>query len=350
MDYKGIDISQWQGNVDWQKVKQSGIQFAILRDGYGRTEDPRFRQYVTGATKAGMPIRGTYHFIYSLTEAQAIEEAECAVRFVKEAGLPDDTYIFCDFEYDTERYMRVHGVTPTKDLCTRLTRAFCKRIIERGYRTGIYLNQDYSTRMYTADIQKAFQLWLADYEDPEAFACLVRQYSSSGAVNGIAGNVDMDIWHGGKIVVTKARKPHIEYAVKTKHMGIMPFVKNGKSIGDDEIVGVAIKAVGGQVKYRVHTVSGRWLGEITGCDWDDYYNGWAGNGRDAIDAIQIYFQTDAAYTGGAYYACRYRVKPVDNSTYYSWVTDTNWEPFDGNGTSGAFGHPIKTVQIKLARV
>lgn len=349
MDYKGIDVSQWQGNIDWSKVKQSGIQFAILRDGYGRTEDPRFRQYVSGANKAGVPIRGTYHFIYSLTEAQAATEAECAVRFVKEAGLPTTTYIYCDFEYDTERYMRSHGVTPTKDLCTRLTKAFCEQVLAHGYRTGIYLNQDYSNRMYTQDIQKAFSLWLADYEGAEAFACLVRQYSSSGAVNGIAGNVDMDIWHGDT-VVPKPKKPHIEYAVRTKH-SILPFVKDGKSIGGvGEIVGIAIKATNGSVKYRVHTVAGRWLGEITGCNWNDYQNGWAGNGRDPIDGIQIYFKTDTAKTGGAYYACKYRSKACDNSKYYSWITDTNFEPYDGNGTSGAFGHPIGTVQIRLEKL
>ena len=349
MDFKGIDVSQWQGNINWQKVKQGGIQFAIIRDGYGRTEDPRFRQYVVEANKANMPIRGTYHFIYSVNEAQACGEAEHAVRFVKEAGLPNDTYIFCDFEYDTERYMRNQGVTPTKDLCTRMTKAFCERIMMHGYRTGIYLNQDYSTRMYTPDIQKAFSLWLADYEGAEAFACLVRQYSSSGAVNGIAGNVDMDIWHGADTVVKKSKKPHIEYAVRTKDI-IHPFVKDGKSIGNGEIVGITIKATGGRVKYRAHTVSGRWLGEITGCDWHDYRNGWAGNGKDPIDAIQIYFYTDTAYTGGAYYACKYRSKAIDNSKYYSWITDTNFEPFDGGGTSGAFGHPIKTVQIRLERI
>lgn len=351
MDYIGIDISQWQGNIDWRKVKQAGTQFVIIRDGYGTTQDPRFRAYVTGAKAAGLDIRGTYHFIYSLNETQARAEADKAVEFVSAAGLPQDAYIFCDFEYDTERFMKQYGVNPNKSLCTKITQVFCKRIEENGYKAGIYLNQDYANRMYTKEILSKYPLWLADYEGDEAFPCLVRQYSSHGAVSGISGNVDIDIWHSKSTTV--AKKPHIEYAVKTRNHGILPFVRDGRTAGkaNDSIVGIAIRAInGGRVKYRVHTTAGRWLGEITGCDWNDYYNGFAGNNKDSIDAIQIYYYTDTSETGGAYYTCKYRVKNCDADKYLSWITDTNFEPYDGNETAGAFGNPIAYTQIKLERV
>ena len=95
---KGIDISEFQGNVEFDKVKESGIQFVILRDGYGQMVDACFRNYVKNAQKAGLKISGVYHFSYALDVEQAKKEAEFCLKEVKEAGLPSDTIIFFDFE------------------------------------------------------------------------------------------------------------------------------------------------------------------------------------------------------------------------------------------------------------
>lgn len=352
MDYKGIDISQWQGSIIWRQVKQSGIQFVVIRDGYGRSEDPKFREYVAGAMAAGVKVLGTYHFIYSLNAREIIQEADQAVETVAAAGLPKSSYIFCDFEYDTERYMREHGVVPTKDLCTEMTRAFCERVKKHGYRTGFYLNQDYANRMYSQLIKHEHNLWLADYEGTEAFACMIRQYSSSGIVAGIAGNVDMDIWHNTETKPAPTKVPHIEYALKTRNHGILPFVKDWKKAekDNDSIVGIAIRATGGSVTYRVHVVGGGWLSRITGCDWNDFQNGYAGNDVDSIDAIQVYYKTDTSKTGGVYYAAEYQVRSFDKSTFYPSVVDTNWEQADGSKTAGTFRRPITEVRMKLIQL
>ena len=102
---KGIDISYWQGNVDFAKVKADGIQFAILREGYRQTVDSNFHTYVQGCKNAGIPVLGVYHFSYALNADQAKQEAVFCLDQVKKAGLGKDVIIFFDFEYDTIKGM-----------------------------------------------------------------------------------------------------------------------------------------------------------------------------------------------------------------------------------------------------
>lgn len=97
----GIDISYYQGNVDFAKVKQSGIDFVILKSSYRKATDTRFFEYVKKAMAAELPILGVYHFIYALDATQALEEAKYCVKQVEKSGLGKDTYIFADFEYDS---------------------------------------------------------------------------------------------------------------------------------------------------------------------------------------------------------------------------------------------------------
>ena len=96
---KGIDISYFQGNVDFNKVKADGIDFIIPRDGYGKsTKDSKFSQYVADAIKAGIEVPGIYHFSYALSEDDARNEARQAVKYAQEAGLPKETIIFFDLQ------------------------------------------------------------------------------------------------------------------------------------------------------------------------------------------------------------------------------------------------------------
>ena len=350
MDSKGIDISYWQGAINWRHVKASGVSFVIIRDGYGRTEDGRFREYVSGARSVGIAIKGTYHFIYSLTPEEAAKEADFAVSLAEAVGLPKTAYVFCDYEYDTERYQRERGVLPTKDLCTAITRAFCDRVRRRGYQTGIYLNQDYAARMYTPTIKHEFPIWLADYEGAEAFSCLVRQYSSAGRVSGIAGNVDLDIWHGTEVKPSAPKVPHIYYAAMSTN-GKTPFCRDWKQCGNGGgITGIAIRVTSGAIQYRAHVVGGGWLPAVTGCDFGDPVNGYAGDGVHAIDAIQAYYKTDPAASGGVYYAVKYQAKADGKSTYYPAVYDTTWEAADGAHTAGAFKRPVSLFRMKLVQL
>ena len=146
--------------------------------------------------------------------------------------------------------------------------------------------------------------------------------------------------------------PHIIYGIKTLHHGIRPDITDRTKTGgykNDAVVGIKIGVTMGQVKYRVHCLNKGWLGKITGADWNDYNNGWAGNGIDPIDAIQIYYTTDRNKTDGKWYEAVYQVKAADKSKWYMNIHDTDWSNGDGNGTSGAFGHPFTKINMHLQK-
>lgn len=192
---KGIDLSKWNGNIDFSAVVKDGVEFVLLREGYGHTTDSMFHTYANQCMNRGIPILGIYHFSYALTEAEAILEARKAVKNVKEAGLPDDTIIFFDYEYDSVRYAKDYGYKPTKKTCTQFTKAFCEEVKAAGYRAGVYYNVDFEKNWYEKGFLENYIRWVADWRDdiqhPEA---AIHQYGSRGFINGITGNVDVDYY------------------------------------------------------------------------------------------------------------------------------------------------------------
>lgn len=192
MSKRGIDISTWQGNVDFNKVKADGIQFCIFREGYRRAIDGQFKNYVKGAKAADIPILGVYHFIY-IDGATPKQNAEACMANMKAAGLdPTNTWIFSDLEYDT---WTKAGVKVTKALCTQYTKEFLDTCKAAGCKKlGIYSNLDYYKNYYDWNQLSEYRknLWLADYSGAPDVECKVQQTGSTGKVNGISGNVDMN--------------------------------------------------------------------------------------------------------------------------------------------------------------
>lgn len=192
MGKQGIDISKWQGNVDFNKVKADGIQFCIFREGYRQAIDGCFKEYVKGAKAAGVPILGVYHFIY-VDGATPAENANACIVNMKDAGLdPTDTWIFADLEYDT---WTKAGTKVTKALCTQYTKEFLETLKAAGCKKlGIYSNLDYYKNYYDWSQLSEYRahLWLADYTGSPDVDCVIQQTGSTGKVNGINGNVDMD--------------------------------------------------------------------------------------------------------------------------------------------------------------
>lgn len=192
MTMKGIDISKWQGNVDFNKVKADGVQFCIFREGYRRAIDDQFKNYVKGAKAAGIPILGVYHFIY-VDGATPKQNAEACIANMKAAGLdPASTWIFSDLEYDT---WTKAGIKVTKALCTQYTIEFLNTLKAVGCKKlGIYCNLDYYRNYYDWNQLSEYRkyLWLADYTGGPDVDCAIQQTSSTGKVSGISGNVDMD--------------------------------------------------------------------------------------------------------------------------------------------------------------
>lgn len=194
MALKGIDVSQWQGNIDWQKVKGAGVQFAMLRAGYGRNNlDIKFHRNAQGATAVGIPV-GLYWFSYALNVEMARKEAQYAADLAKKYKITWP--IAYDLEYDTVSYAAKNGITITKSLATQMAIAFCEEIKHLGYIPMVYTNLDYLNRYFDRS-KLPYDLWYAQYASTASVMDKeIWQYSSKGSVPGIAGNVDMN--HGYK--------------------------------------------------------------------------------------------------------------------------------------------------------
>lgn len=198
---KGIDISYWQGNIDFKKVKMDGdVKFAILREGYRQTVDKRFMDYVFGCRTWGIPIHGVYHFIYMLNDRITSNSetgrlnAESCLRNIQNAQLrKDEIIVWCDLEYDTVTHAkRTHNINLSNQDIKEITISFCNTIKQSGYRVGIYTNLDYARNKYGLDFIKNFDVWLADYTGNADLDCIYHQYTSDGQVSGINGKVDMN--------------------------------------------------------------------------------------------------------------------------------------------------------------
>ena len=188
---KGIDVSQHQGAIDWKKVKESGIDFAMVRVGYSNILDKEFKNNVNGCKENKIPF-GVYLFSYALNEADARREALFVIDCIKD--LTVEYPVAFDFEYDSIRYAKQMKVDLLKDDVIYITEAFCKTMEDFGYYVSIYTNKDYYNLYYNGRVKDKFDIWFAHWNITEPFLRGgMWQYTSTGKVNGIAGNVDLNI-------------------------------------------------------------------------------------------------------------------------------------------------------------
>lgn len=194
---KGIDVSSFQGDIDWSKVKRDGVDYAFLRLGFRGYEsgkivlDKNYEDNIKGSTEAGIDT-GVYFFTEALTEAEAVEEAEFVLENLKDYKLTMPIVL------DVEESASVEN-SRTKDLTkeqrTRNVIAFCERIKEAGHETMIYGNL--KSFMLMTDIEKLeeYDKWFAYFRYPFHFPYKIKvwQHTASGTVDGIKGNVDMNL-------------------------------------------------------------------------------------------------------------------------------------------------------------
>lgn len=197
MQKKGIDVSKYQGNIDWNKVKNAGIEFAILRIGYGMYDfqkDKQFENNYKNARANNIPV-GIYHYSYATSIEEAEKEANLVLQWLN--GRELDYPVYFDIE---DNSMAKLGKSTLNAIC----RAFCEIIEKAGYWAGIYSNKDWATNKISgAELGKDYTYWIAQYNDKCTYTgpYAIWQYSSTGSVNGISGNVDMNIQYkevGGK--------------------------------------------------------------------------------------------------------------------------------------------------------
>lgn len=202
----GIDVSYYQGNIDWKKVKNSGVEFVIVRvgyRGYGSSgtlvEDPKFKTYLDGAAKAGLKV-GVYFYTQAITTAEAQEEAKFVLDRIKGYSLQMPVYYDIEsVDYDTGR---LDSAGLSKAQKTALCTAFCDTIIKSGYSAGVYAN--YTWLNYYIDgagLGKKYPIWLAHYTSNTNYDQRMDmwQYSGSGTVSGISAYTDVNVWYSGKL-------------------------------------------------------------------------------------------------------------------------------------------------------
>lgn len=195
MSKKGIDISAYQGTPDFDKVKKSGIEYAILRAGWGGgTMDKTFKRNAAECQRVGIPF-GVYWFIYAASDTDAAKNAQACLNVIK--GLKFDYPVWCDFEYDSVSYAAKKGVYVTKEIASRWAKIFLDTIKQAGYAVGNYTNLDYYRRYFNNEINNRYDVWFAYWGAATQMTneAAMWQYSSKGRVNGIIGNVDMDESH-----------------------------------------------------------------------------------------------------------------------------------------------------------
>lgn len=198
ISHKGIDVSKFQEKIDWNLVAQDGVEFAFIRvgnRGFGSSgrlvEDERFDENIRAALAAGIKV-GVYIYSQAITEEEAIEEANLVLKKIAPYNVE------CPVVFDVEKVVRdgggrMNNLTPEER--TNVARVFCQTIQDAGYKPMIYHNMEMGALMLDLTQLAEYDKWFAAYTDTlyYPYEYKVWQYSDTGRVQGIKGNVDLNI-------------------------------------------------------------------------------------------------------------------------------------------------------------
>lgn len=280
----GIDVSKYQGDIDWEKAKKAGVYFAFVRVGYrgygadGKiASDDYAKKNIQKAHDAGVKV-GVYFFSQAITKQEASEEADYCINFLKSNSLADyiTLPVVIDYEYTSGS---TKGRLESADLSRSTHQNICDRFVQdvrdAGYKGGIYANYQMLTKDMqptSSDYYSKTQYWIARYNEATHYSDNYRfwQYASDGKVDGISGRVDCNFWYEDKRDLTKCRVSiNMEVDFVTDYVDD---IKEALSIydttnkyelteGKDYEVAVTAQTVDGKIKYNL-AVTG--IGDYTG--------------------------------------------------------------------------------------
>lgn len=200
-----VDVSKYNGSINWNKVKADGIEYAMIRVGYRSygsdpklCEDPNFRQNIEGAINAGLKV-GVYFYSQAITRAEANAEADFVVSLIRKYNITLPVAI--DYEYASNGSGltgRLYNANLSKKDATNVCKGFCSSVKAEGYAPMIYANKSMLMNHLNADeLSSRYMIWLSNYTTETNYSgeYSAWQYSSKGSVDGISGNVDCNFWY-----------------------------------------------------------------------------------------------------------------------------------------------------------
>lgn len=188
VSYKGIDVSRWQGDINWTAVKNAGIRFVMIKAGYGKLNDqvdPKFKTNIAGAQKAGIDC-GVYWYSYALNTADALKEAKACYNTIKSYKLSYPV------AFDIEDPSQM-GLTNTQ--LSNITKVFCDHLENLKYYVTVYSFSSMFTDRFNSTVKNNYDVWVAHTKvsKPSYTGKYgMWQYSHTGKVNGISTDVDLD--------------------------------------------------------------------------------------------------------------------------------------------------------------
>lgn len=191
----GIDVSKWNKEIDWKKVKADGIEFVVIRCGYrgsstgALVEDPYFEKNIEGATEAGLKV-GIYFFTQAVSAVEGVEEASMVLSLCKGYKLTYPIYIDTEGAGGNGRADHIEKAERTSAV-----KAFCETIENSGFNAGIYASKNWFEHNLDMEQLDGYQNWLAQYSNEPSYdgEYSMWQYTSAGSVDGITGRVDLDL-------------------------------------------------------------------------------------------------------------------------------------------------------------
>ena len=333
-----VDISEFQQNIDFNKMKNDGIKAVIIRAGYGREasqKDNMFESHFRNAKNANLKI-GVYWYSYADSVNDAEKEAKACLECIKNKSI--DMPIYYDLEDSSQ-------IKLGKTKLTEIAEKFCETIKRSNYKAGVYANLNWFNNYLDYDkLKSKYSIWLAQYNSVNELSCDIWQNSSTGKVSGYGGNIDTNVIYNDNIFgksETKVKKPTLTYRVYAdgKWYSEVKGLSNVAGRKKQAISAVAIKVSSGKIKYRVHLLNGDWLDWVDGYNKADSNNGYAGILGKVIDAVQVEF------SGVSDFKATYRVRK-QGAGFWNWQHNTEKDSSQ-DGYAGVFDTKIDGLQITL---
>ena len=335
---RGIDVSNHQGTVDWNKVKAAGIDFAILKVGpvYGKPDDS-FERNAAECERLGIPY-GVYYYSYARSVEDANKEADRTLAWL--GGHHPSLPVY----YDLEDNYILQDPNFSKDKLAQIAQAFCNRMEAVGFKSGIYANLNWLNNYLDSPSLSGYDHWVAQYNWRCDYAGSYSfwQYSSSGIVPGVNGRCDMNYCFNGSFLNVDDSKMHIQYEAHVSNIGWMSSKRDGSTAGttgqsksvEDLKVSILNPVEDGSVQINANVSGIGWQG------WDTpsaSEGGTTGQGR-AVEAVRLRLTGSLAKDYDVYYRVH-----ASNIGWMAWAKDG-----EEAGTTG-MSCSLEAVQIKLIK-